>query len=107
MVSVVLSSGHGLKVQGAIGPEPWGLNEVDEARRVVDEVATVLRRLGAEVTVYHDDVSDDQQENLSRIVDFHNAQTPRDFVNNATRLVDFIEPPRFRAARASHLQAMA
>ena len=79
MVSIVISSGHALKVQGAIGPEPWGLNEVEEARRVVDEVARCLRRLGVEVTVYHDDVSDDQQENLNRIVDFHNAQGPHDY----------------------------
>jgi hypothetical protein len=35
------------------------------------------------------------------------AQTPRDFVNDATRFINFIEPPWFRAARASHLQAMA
>ena len=78
-MKIVISSGHGLKVRGASGPEPWGLDEVDEARRVVDEVARCLRDLGAEVTVYHDDVSDDQQENLSRIVDFHNAQGPHDY----------------------------
>src|SRR6516225_6243577 len=79
MVKIVMSSGHALKVPGAIGPEPWGLNEVEEARRVVDAVAIILRELGVEVTVYHDDVSDDQSENLNRIVDFHNAQGPHDY----------------------------
>ncbi|MBO0715759.1 MAG: N-acetylmuramoyl-L-alanine amidase [Rhizobiales bacterium] len=71
MASVVISSGHGEKISGASGV----LNEVDEARRVVDCVAEMLPTLGVSVTVFHDDVSDDQSENLKRIVDFHNAQT--------------------------------
>jgi N-acetylmuramoyl-L-alanine amidase len=70
MTSVVISSGHGLKIRGASGI----LDEVDEARRVVDRAAEILPRLGVDVTVFHDDVSDDQSENLNRIVDFHNAQ---------------------------------
>ena len=28
-------SGHGKYIRGAEGPEPWGLDEVDEARKVV------------------------------------------------------------------------
>jgi hypothetical protein len=51
------------------------LDEVDEARRVVDEVARYLRAAGVVTTTYHDDVSHSQDENLDRIVDFHNAQT--------------------------------
>jgi N-acetylmuramoyl-L-alanine amidase len=78
MVKIVMSSGHGLHVRGAEGPPPWGLDEVDEARKVVDQVAKHLRQLGAEVTIYHDDISTTQSENLDRIVDFHNSQGPHD-----------------------------
>src|SRR5262249_30685226 len=70
-MTVVISSGHGKYVPGAVGI----LNEVDEARRVVDRVAEVLRARGVSVIGYHDDVSRSQSENLQRIVDFHNAQT--------------------------------
>jgi N-acetylmuramoyl-L-alanine amidase len=51
------------------------IDEVDEARKVVETVADGLRAAGVEVTTYHDDVSDDQSENLNRIVDFHNSKT--------------------------------
>jgi N-acetylmuramoyl-L-alanine amidase len=70
MTSVVISSGHGQKVRGASGV----LDEVDEARRVVERVAEFMRGNGADVETYHDDVSTTQNENLNRIVDFHNAQ---------------------------------
>lgn len=78
-MKVVISSGHGKYIRGAEGPEPWGLDEVDEARKVVDEVAVVLRSMGVDVTTFHDDVSNDQSENLDRIVDFHNAQGAHDW----------------------------
>jgi N-acetylmuramoyl-L-alanine amidase len=68
---VVISSGHGKKIRGASGY----IDEVDEARQVVESVADALRDLGTEVVTYHDDVSTTQSENLNRIVDFHNAQT--------------------------------
>lgn len=77
-MKVVISSGHGKYIRGAEGPEPWGLDEVDEARRVVDDSADVMEDLGVKVTVFHDDVSNDQDENLKRIVDFHNAQGAHD-----------------------------
>jgi hypothetical protein len=67
---IVISSGHGLKVRGASGV----LDEVDEARRLVEKVANMLFDAGIAVTVFHDDVSTTQNENLNRIVDFHNAQ---------------------------------
>jgi N-acetylmuramoyl-L-alanine amidase len=70
-VRVVISSGHGLKVRGASGY----IDEVDEARLVVESVADALRESGVEVTTYHDDVSNTQSENLDRIVDFHNSKT--------------------------------
>ena len=70
-MKVVISSGHGKHIRGASGY----IDEVDEARKVVETVADYLRDNGAQVTTYHDNVSDDQSENLNRIVDFHNAQT--------------------------------
>jgi N-acetylmuramoyl-L-alanine amidase len=70
MSAIVISSGHGLKVRGAAGY----LDEVDEARLVVEQVADVLLRLGLGVKTFHDDISDTQSENLEAIVDFHNAQ---------------------------------
>jgi N-acetylmuramoyl-L-alanine amidase len=71
MVSIVISSGHGLKVRGASGI----LDEVDEARKVVPVVAENLRKFGHEVKTFNDDISTSQNENLHRIVDFHNAQS--------------------------------
>jgi N-acetylmuramoyl-L-alanine amidase len=70
-MKIVISSGHGKYVRGASGY----LDEVDEARRVVEEVARYLRAAGVDATTYHDDVSKTQSENLDRIVDFHNTQT--------------------------------
>jgi N-acetylmuramoyl-L-alanine amidase len=67
---VVLSSGHGLYVRGASGI----LDEVDEARQVVEQLADDLKYRGVDVVVFHDDVSKSQSENLNRIVDFHNSQ---------------------------------
>lgn len=72
---IVISSGHGLYIRGASGkPIPPCLDEVDEARRVVEYVADSLRSRGVQVKTYHDDISKTQNENLNRIVDFHNAQ---------------------------------
>jgi N-acetylmuramoyl-L-alanine amidase len=68
---IVISSGHGKYVRGASGI----LDEVDEARRVVERVADELRNRDVDVTTYHDDVSHSQNENLERIVDFHNSKT--------------------------------
>jgi N-acetylmuramoyl-L-alanine amidase len=69
--SIVLSSGHGKYVRGASGI----IDEVDEARRVVDELANQFRDRGVDVKVFHDDTSHSQNENLNRIVDYHNAQS--------------------------------
>jgi hypothetical protein len=54
------------------------LDEVDEATRVVDRVGEILRAADISVVTYHDLISDDQQENLNRICDFHNSQGPHD-----------------------------
>lgn len=71
---IVISSGHGKYVRGASGPEPWGLDEVDEARSVVNDLAEELKNSGIDVVTYHDDVSKSQDENLKRITDFHNSK---------------------------------
>jgi N-acetylmuramoyl-L-alanine amidase len=69
-MKIVISSGHGKFVRGASGY----LDEVDEARRVVNELADRLARAGVNVEVFHDDVSLSQSENLNRIVGFHNSE---------------------------------
>lgn len=71
VMKIVMSSGHGKYVRGAEGY----LDEVDEARRVVEATADALREHGVTVVTYHDDVSKSQNENLNRIVDFHNNQS--------------------------------
>jgi|GEM_PF-2253553 N-acetylmuramoyl-L-alanine amidase len=67
---IVISSGHGLYVRGASGV----IDEVDEARRVVDCVADKLTEAGVWVAVFHDDTSRSQNENLNTIVDAHNSE---------------------------------
>lgn len=68
--AIVISSGHGQYVRGAKG----FLDEVDEARRIVDAVAKYLREHGATVYVYHDNTSRTQRDNLNAIVAFHNSK---------------------------------
>ena len=68
--AIVISSGHGKIVRGASGY----IDEVDEARRVVERVAEMLDDRGVDVTVFHDDTSKTVSENLDTIVNFHNAQ---------------------------------
>jgi peptidoglycan hydrolase-like protein with peptidoglycan-binding domain len=75
-MKIAISSGHGLHVRGARGdPVPPQLDEVDEARRVVDRVAHYLVQAGVDVEMFHDDESRDQGDNLDAIVDWHNSQT--------------------------------
>jgi N-acetylmuramoyl-L-alanine amidase len=70
MSNIVISSGHGLKVRGASGY----LDEVDEARMVVETVADLLLKNGVGVKTFHDDISTTQSENLETIVNYHNEQ---------------------------------
>lgn len=67
---IVMSSGHALLVRGASGI----IDEVDEARRVVEEVARWARIAGHQVITFHDDTSTTQSQNLDTIVNFHNSQ---------------------------------
>jgi N-acetylmuramoyl-L-alanine amidase len=78
-MKIVISSGHGKKVRGASGdPVPPQLDEVDEARKMVDRVAEYLKSMGVAVVVFHDDTSTSQNQNLDTIVGFHNAQGAHD-----------------------------
>jgi N-acetylmuramoyl-L-alanine amidase len=73
-MKICISSGHGKHIRGASGaPVPPQLDEVNEARRVVESVAEELRARGAEVWTFHDDTSHDQSTNLHRITDWHNS----------------------------------
>jgi peptidoglycan hydrolase-like protein with peptidoglycan-binding domain len=73
-VKIVMSSGHGSKISGAVDI----INEHDEAVRVVDRTAEYLRQAGVDCVTYEDTVSTNQDDNLERIVGFHNSQGPHD-----------------------------
>ena len=67
---IAISSGHGMYIRGARGnPVPPQLDEVDEARKIVDRVAQLLG-----CVKFHDNTSHDQSTNLNAIVDWHNRQ---------------------------------
>jgi len=66
---ITISSGHGLHVRGARGL----IDEVDEARRVVNRTAELLKAAGSLVNVFHDDVSRTQRDNINAIVSYHNS----------------------------------
>ena len=66
--SIVISSGHSAKCPGASGI----LDEVEEATKVVDRLATLLERKGVEVSVFHDLTSTTPEQNLEKICAFHN-----------------------------------
>ena len=64
---VVISSGHSINCQGASDI----INEVTEAKRVVDRVAELIRANGGTCYKYHDTASS-SSVNLANIVNFHN-----------------------------------
>lgn len=68
---IVISSGHGKYVRGASGI----IDEVDEARRVVERVADKLEQRDIDAVVFHDNTSQTQNENLNAIVAYHNSQS--------------------------------
>jgi N-acetylmuramoyl-L-alanine amidase len=68
-VKVTISSGHGKYVRGAEGY----LDEVNQARRVVEHVADCLTSCGIECETFHDNNSWNVSENLDAIVDWHNS----------------------------------
>lgn len=72
-MKIAISSGHGLHIRGARGnPVPPQVDEVDEARRIVDRVAELWKDMGHDIFVFHDNTSYDQSTNLHTITDAHN-----------------------------------
>ena len=65
--TVVISSGHSINCQGMSDI----INEVTEARRIVDRVYDIVRASGKTCYKYHDTASSSSQ-NLINIVNFHN-----------------------------------
>ncbi|WP_368658686.1 N-acetylmuramoyl-L-alanine amidase [Metabacillus halosaccharovorans] len=66
-----LSSGHGLYVRGASSY----IDEVNEARKIVKQVADYLKELGSTVHVFHDNTSRTQRDNINTIVRTHNSKS--------------------------------
>ena len=62
-----ISSGHSINCQGASDI----INEVTEARKVVDRIYQLCKDMGIEVYKYHDTSSSNSQ-NLSNIANWHN-----------------------------------
>jgi N-acetylmuramoyl-L-alanine amidase len=62
-----ISSGHSINCQGASDI----LNEVTEARRVVDRIYEMCKAMGIEVYKYHD-TSSSSNQNLANIANWHN-----------------------------------
>jgi N-acetylmuramoyl-L-alanine amidase len=78
-MKIAMSSGHGKYIRGASGsPVPPQLDEVDQARRVVDRTAQILNSMGVHCVTFHDNTSHDQSTNLETITNWHNAQS-RDY----------------------------
>jgi N-acetylmuramoyl-L-alanine amidase len=69
MTIVTLSSGHSRHVRGA----SEFLDEVVEARKVVDEVGKLYR--GEKIYTFHDNTSNTQDENLETVISWHNSIT--------------------------------
>lgn len=70
-MKVVLSSAHGKKVRGAKDL----IDEVDESRRLVAQLADDLAVLGVVVATFDDDTSTSKMGNLKTIVAAHNRQS--------------------------------
>jgi hypothetical protein len=92
-MKIVISSGHGLYVRGAAGPKPWGLDEVNEARRVVAELADWLTINGYSVEQLHDDVSKNQSDNLHWIVSHHNKFAADDRLDVSIHFNAYVADP--------------
>ena len=92
-MKIVISSGHSLYVRGAAGPEPWGLDEVNEARRVVAEVADWLTINGYDVSQIHDNQSKTQSDNLNYLVREHNKFASKDRLDLSIHFNAYVADP--------------
>lgn len=70
-MEIVISSGHGLYVRGAKSL----IDEVNEARKVVSQVAKYLKECGCNVIEYHDNTTKTQNDNVNGIVKYHNSKS--------------------------------
>lgn len=65
------SSGHGLKIRGA----KHFIDEVDEARKVTNEVHRILTtEYNGAGSMFHDNTSTTQNQHLQTIVNYHNGK---------------------------------
>src|SRR6516225_2278711 len=68
---IAISVGHGLHIRGASGsPKPPQVDEVDEAKKIVDRVAELLG-----CVKFFDTNSTSQSQNLNAITSWHNKQS--------------------------------
>lgn len=65
-----ISSGHGKYVKGA----GCFIDEVTEARKVVDRVGQLIKERGCVARTFHENISKDKNTNLKNIVAWHNQQ---------------------------------
>ena len=69
--NVAISAGHGQIVKGAVGN---GLEEHEQATRVAKRVAELANSKGCNFKFYEEKTAKTQSQNLSNIVNWHNAQ---------------------------------
>jgi N-acetylmuramoyl-L-alanine amidase len=70
-MSIAISSGHGLFSRGAAGI----IDEVNEARSVVNQVSSFLKAVGVQVNTFHDNTTPSSQSTVNNIVSWHNKQS--------------------------------
>lgn len=70
-MKIVISAGHAKNVPGASGY----IEEFEETSRVTTQVAELLKENGSLAGVFIDTASTTQNENLHRIVSYHNSKT--------------------------------
>lgn len=71
-MKIAMSVGHGKYIRGASGY----LDEVNEAVKVVERVEALWLEAGVGVETFFDTTSTSQNENLNRIVNWHNSRSP-------------------------------
>lgn len=70
-MKTTISSGHGKHIAGSSSI----IDEVTEARKVVNRVAEIMKELGEAPNIFHDDTSKTQKTNVNTIVKYHNSTT--------------------------------
>lgn len=70
-MKTTISSGHGKHVAGSSSI----IDEVTEARKVVNRVGEIMKELGDAPNIFHDDTSKTQKTNVNTIVKYHNSTT--------------------------------